>query len=55
MLTLLGTRNCTALSSSRDLALALPQLWWRRQRLYLTGTSVMLFIVAYFAASLRSS
>jgi len=55
MLTSLEIENWTALSSSRDLVLALPRLWWRWQRLYLTGTSVVLFMAAYFAASLRSS
>jgi hypothetical protein len=52
MLTLLGTRNWTALSSRRGLALAFPRLWWRGPRLYLTGSPVVLFVVAYLAASL---
>lgn len=33
-------------------ALALPRLWWRWQKRYLTATPVILAIVAYYAASL---
>lgn len=33
-------------------ALFMPRLWWRWQKRYLTGTPVILGIVAYYAASL---
>ena len=37
----------------RDFALALPKLWWRWQKLYLTSTPVVLAIIGFFALSLR--
>lgn len=33
-------------------ALFVPRLWWRWQKRHLTGTPVILAIVAYYAASL---
>ena len=33
-------------------ALALPRLWWRWQKRYLTATPVILAILAYYAVSL---
>lgn len=40
------------LGSWRGRLLFLPKLWWKWQKLYLTGTPVILAVVAYFAASL---
>ena len=44
-----------SLSSRADVALALPRLWWRWQKLYLTGTPVVLLIVIAFASTMRWS
>nr|WP_277925985.1 hypothetical protein [Sphingomonas sp. JXJ CY 53] len=39
----------------RGAALFLPKVWWRWQKLYLLSTPVTLFIVGWFAATLRWS
>jgi hypothetical protein len=33
--------------------LFIPKLWWKWQKLYLSGTPVILLVVAYFAANLN--
>jgi hypothetical protein len=46
-------RKWRALGGFRAKALFVPQLWWRWQKAYLTGTPVILAIVGYYATSLN--
>ena len=46
-------REWRTLGSIRAKALFVPQLWWRWQKAYLTGTPVILAIVGYYATSLN--
>jgi hypothetical protein len=41
------------LTTWRAKILFLPKLWWKWQKLYLTGTPVILAVDAYFAASMQ--
>lgn len=43
------------LGSPRCVALFVPRLWWRWQRLYLTSTPVTLIIIVAFGFTLRWS
>lgn len=46
-------REWRTLGSIRAKALFVPQLWWRWQKAYLTGTPVILAIVGFYATSLN--
>ena len=50
---LLRERFWRRLGSARAVALFLPGTWWRWQKLYLTGTPVILGILGFFALTLE--